>query len=302
MSLTAPQSPTAVTHDTISKSTETVLYLAYGSNLCAETFQGKRGIKPIAAVNVVVPSLDLVFDLPGLPYTEPCFANSRHRNPDSPSPPPPPASVSEKSTTPLLSSTGRGRWQKGLVGVVYEVTGSDFVHIIATEGAGASYQDISVPCYVLAPDTLSVPDTPQSPHFLAHTLCSPNRTLSRPNPDYAQPSVRYLKLLNDGAVEHKFPKDYQVYLRSLHGYHLTGKRQKIGRLLFFALWGPLLGSMFFLMRKYTNKKGRSPPWVVWLLGKFFESMWMCYDGVFKGVFGDGERTIGDDERWDRKVD
>src|SRR2546423_15052437 len=36
-------------------SKDTVLYLAYGSNLSAETFRGKRGIQPISQVNVLVP-------------------------------------------------------------------------------------------------------------------------------------------------------------------------------------------------------------------------------------------------------
>lgn len=36
--------------------------------------------------------------------------------------------------------------------------------------------------------------------------------------------------------------------------------------------------------------GKSPRWVVWLTGKLFESMWRFYDGGFKEVFGEGERT------------
>ncbi|KAL8636113.1 MAG: hypothetical protein Q9228_006458, partial [Teloschistes exilis] len=44
---------------------KTYLYLAYGSNLAASTFQGARGIRPLAALNVVVPELVLTFDLPG---------------------------------------------------------------------------------------------------------------------------------------------------------------------------------------------------------------------------------------------
>ena len=42
---------------------KTVLYLAYGSNLCNETFRGVRGIRPLSQVNVMVPSLRLTFDL-----------------------------------------------------------------------------------------------------------------------------------------------------------------------------------------------------------------------------------------------
>ncbi|KAI4240334.1 MAG: hypothetical protein LQ352_007654, partial [Teloschistes flavicans] len=40
-----------------SRENKTYLYLAYGSNLAASTFQGTRGIRPLAALNVVVPEL-----------------------------------------------------------------------------------------------------------------------------------------------------------------------------------------------------------------------------------------------------
>lgn len=51
---------------------KTILYLAYGSNLAAETFLVKRAIRPMSQVNVVVPELVMTFDLAGLPYVEPC--------------------------------------------------------------------------------------------------------------------------------------------------------------------------------------------------------------------------------------
>lgn len=60
---------------------KTVLYLAYGSNLSAEVFRGRRGIKPISQVNVYAPELSLTFDLAGIPYFEPCFAGTQYRNP-----------------------------------------------------------------------------------------------------------------------------------------------------------------------------------------------------------------------------
>src|SRR5690349_11059871 len=46
----APIDPTALCHDVADddvQKNKTVLYLAYGSNLCDETFLGKRQIKPI---------------------------------------------------------------------------------------------------------------------------------------------------------------------------------------------------------------------------------------------------------------
>ena len=181
---------------------DTVLYLAYGSNLCAETFQGRRGIRPVSQVNVVVPELVMTFDLPGIPYVEPCFANTRYRKqPDTKV-----TTEFDSEKTPLLTPIERRsdyhktRWHKGLVGVVYEVTKSDYAHIIATEGGGASYQDVIVDCYELPPNVDTVPNTPTSQPFKAHTLFSPalppdappkkGGRFTRPDPDYAQASAR----------------------------------------------------------------------------------------------------------------
>lgn len=52
-------------------------YLAYGSNLNSNVFRGRRGIRPLDAKPVLAPGLQLVFDLPGVPYLEPRFANCR---------------------------------------------------------------------------------------------------------------------------------------------------------------------------------------------------------------------------------
>src|SRR5947209_9545368 len=177
---------------------DTVLYLTYGSNLSVETFRGQRGIRPISQVNVVVPELVVTFDLPGVPYSEPCFANTRYRQLD----PVVKGDSSEKDKLLLQPSDyHKDRWQKGLVGVVYEVTKSDYAHIIATEGGGAGYQDVVVDCHTLSDDpTAEVPLLPKGETFKAHTLFSPPRII-RPDPSYAQPSARYLKLITDGAKE-----------------------------------------------------------------------------------------------------
>ncbi|PQE12639.1 gliotoxin biosynthesis protein [Rutstroemia sp. NJR-2017a BBW] len=194
-----------------SSGAETFLYLAYGSNLSAETFKGKRGIKPLSAVNVHVPSLDLTFDLPGIPYTEPCFANTQYRR------------TKPAASTPESSDYHKTRWHKGLVGVVYEVTPEDYRIIIATEGGGASYQDVVVQCYVLPDGSKTVDPVPNGVPFLAHTLLCPldgpdTNRISRPDPNYAQASARYLKLITDGAEEHDLPDDYMAYLITWKAY------------------------------------------------------------------------------------
>jgi hypothetical protein len=271
---------------------KTVLYLAYGSNLCNETFRGVRGIVPLSQVNVVVPSLRLTFDLPGIPYTEPCFANSAARDPSS-------HSHSHSRT----ADYHKDRWHKGMVGCVYEVTLSDYAHIIATEGGGASYEDILVDCYPLPGGIDVVPDVPTTPAFKAHTLFAPVESspptaphttghFGRPDPAYAQPSARYKKLLTDGATELSLPKEYQAYLHDIRPYTITTKRQAVGKAVFTAIWMPFVMMLFALGKKLQDEKGRVPKWFGMVMGWTFMGMWMFYDAGFSQVFGDGERTEG----------
>lgn len=292
----------------------TVYYLAYGSNLCAETFQGKRGIKPLAQLNVVVPELVMTFDLPGLPYVEPCFANTRYRKQATTTP-----TITAKldlEKAPLLSSGvppeyHKDRWRKGLVGVVYEVTKQDYATIIATEGGGASYQDVVVDCYELPLDTDTVPEDPSSSSspFKAHTLFSPaippsppgqpppksGGRIARPDPGYAQASARYLKLITDGADEHQLPTEYKKYLHELRPYTITTTKQKLGQFIFVSIWSPIIMTIIGMEKALADKKGRSPAWLVELLGAVFKAVWASYDLFFKGLFGDGERTIEGNE-------
>ncbi|MCJ1364246.1 hypothetical protein MMC16_003355 [Acarospora aff. strigata] len=288
---------------------DTVLYLAYGSNLCAETFQGKRGIKPLAQVNVLVPELVMTFDLAGLPYVEPCFANTRFRKiPASAQP-----DLLDNETGPLLDTGGspryhKDRWKKGLVGVVYEVSREDYAHIIATEGGGASYQDIVVDCYVL-PTAQTVPEKPDTEPFKAHTLFSPaippnppgkppgksRGRISRPDPSYAQASARYLKLITDGADEHDLPAEYKEYLQDLQPYTITTNRQRLGQYIFLALWMPLVTLLFSMGKLFAGKDGRAPTWMAEFMGAVFRAVWASYDSFFFKLFGDGERTISKDE-------
>jgi hypothetical protein len=272
---------------------KTILYLAYGSNLSAETFKGARGIVPLSAVNAHVPSLSLTFDLSGVPYTEPCFANTKLRDP--------------ANDVPKHGEYHKDRWHKGLIGVVYEVTPEDFRTIIATEGGGASYQDIIVPCYTLAAGGTTVDPHPSGTPFNAHTLLQPrqepkdgkekrnmvtaNGHIQRPDPSYAQPSSRYLKLITDGAEEHSLPSEYLAFLYNIRPYTITTKKQKIGQSLILAVWFPIIMALFGLGKTLADEDGRIPDWLASLLGLVFNALWLGYDKFFKDVFGDGERTM-----------
>ncbi|KAL2868747.1 uncharacterized protein BJX67DRAFT_379696 [Aspergillus lucknowensis] len=290
---------------------KTVFYLAYGSNLAAKTFLGMRGIKPLSQLNVVVPELRLTFDLPGLPYLEPCFAGTHFR------------STSAKGAKSNLSN-GATTWEKHLllqdpdktldqhryngplIGVVYEVTLHDYAKIIATEGGGRGYKDIVVTCYPFSDSydpADSIPERPDTQPVKAHTLLSPAgmkelvqlQTGSAPDfwrkPRYAQPSARYLKLITTGAAEHHLPLEYRRYLAQIQPYHITSWRQQVGKGVFLVLWAPFLLLTLALARTFAGPDGRSPRWVVWFADLVVTSMWGCYDHVFKPIFGDGEKTV-----------
>ncbi|KAK4167094.1 hypothetical protein QBC43DRAFT_312129 [Cladorrhinum sp. PSN259] len=318
----------------------TVLYLAYGSNLCAKTFLGMRGIRPLSQLNVSAPSLDLIFDLPGLPYKEPCFANTTIRKIPTKPPPIPPNLPDVPPIPPPHLQTSFGRrepvWNNGLYGVVYEVTQSDYAKIIATEGAGSSYHDIMVPCFPLPP-SVSVPEKPAIPiprPFLARTLYAPRLPappndaddappsparpfssddtdnsgdngipwykrlllpLRRPSATYAQPSARYLDLILTGAQEHEMPRDYIFYLSKLQPYTITTCRQKLGQVLFLGFWAPLLLLLMSVSKFMADKNGRAPKWVMVLSTVLMNLIWGSYDLFAKGLFGDGERTLEEEE-------
>ncbi|KAH7417421.1 hypothetical protein BKA64DRAFT_300277 [Cadophora sp. MPI-SDFR-AT-0126] len=272
-----------------STSSETILYLAYGSNLSAETFKGTRGIKPLSALNVHVPSLDLTFSLQGIPYVEPCFANTRYHIPPS-------------SRSSTKTDYHKDRWTKGLIGVVYEVTPEDYRTIIATEGGGASYHDVIVPCYALPEGAKTVDPIPSGAPFKAHTLLRPEPTeeehatdgIVRPDPSYAQASARYLKLITSGGEEHELPEEYMAYLYNIRPYTITTMRQRAGQAIIVTTWLPILLMLFGLGKVFADDEGKIPGWLASVMGVFTKALWAYYDLVLKKTFGDGERTIGED--------
>jgi len=146
---------------------------------------------------------------------------------------------------------------------------------------------------------------PSGAPFKAHTLLQPRdeeslrrRTagrIQRPDPSYAQASARYLKLITDGAEEHALPDEYLAYLYNLRPYTITTIKQRAGQGIFLALWFPILIVLIGLGKVAADKDGKYPGWLVKITGLVFGAVWTSYDVVFKGVFGDGERTIGDSD-------
>ena len=275
---------------------ETILYLAYGSNLCAATFQGQRAIRPKSALSVSVPDLELLFDLPGMLYAEPRFANTKHRSrpqlADN-------EHVNEKShllhqeslVPDEQSSAISLGWNQGLIGVVYEITQEEWKHVMRTEGGGSTYADVEIPCYPLEQGASTVPKHPTVPSLTAHTLLATNAGSRYSNGrGFGQPSKRYLDLIRSGAKEHDLPREYQEWLANLKPYMITSTRQKIGRLLLYLIWVPLIMPVFLLGGMVPDKRSRIGVTLTWLVDHLFICMWASYDYGFKWAFGDGEKT------------
>jgi hypothetical protein len=159
-------------------------YLAYGSNLSEKSFLQRRGIKPLRSLAVWSPEFQLAFNLPGLPYVEPRFANVIQV-------------PEEKRNKDGWDETKPQPWGTGLVGVAYYVTSEDMAKILITEGGGSSYQVVQVDCEEV-PNESGLGSAGGKPEKVrANTLFAdnPNRLRAK----HGQPSPRYMNLLRTGA-------------------------------------------------------------------------------------------------------
>lgn len=246
-------------YDPRNQSKDTRLYLAYGSNLCSSVFQGNRGIVPISAVNVVVPELRLGWNLEGIPYAEPCYANAERR---------------DNQTKSIHGA---------LVGVVYEISAADFSHMLRTEGQG--YAETEVECMLLQPGSDTIRIYPHVPPIRAYAVLAADAG-HRPT-KYMQPSQRYLDLLVTGAKEHRLPPQYIKALEAVATYRASTRRQRIGKSLFGMLWFTPVFFAILLERRMADHEGKIPTWVNKVVGMCFSGMWWTHDYWFKPIFGDG---------------
>lgn len=243
-------------------------YLGYGSNMSEQSFLKRRGIKPVRSLVVHAPGVQLAFDLPGLPYAEPRFANV--------------VLLSDKDRLAChWDETSERPWGKGLVGVVYLVTLDDMAKIYATEGGGASYEIIQVECHEIGKGD-------KGETIKANTLYS-----SRPDrrrTQLGQPSLRYMNLLITGAKEKSLPQSYVKFLQGVDVYRRTTVLQTIALSLLAFLMVPCIIPLFTLARVLRNKKGEAPKWVQWSTGRVFKITWGIHDFAFRHLFGSGEVT------------
>ncbi|KAG8844763.1 hypothetical protein FRC20_003396 [Serendipita sp. 405] len=225
-----------------------------------KSFLERRGIRPLKSLVVNAPEVELSFNLPGMPYVEPRFAN-----------------------VTLNAETDDGGpkhpWGKGLIGVAYYITLEDMAQIFRTEGGGSSYQIIQVDCYEIGGTGQKV---------RANTLFANDKRRLRNQ--LGQPSARYMNLLRTGAKEKSLPKEYQDYLENVETYHRTNRLQIFGLVILGSVLLPVFLLGVLVGRLLQNKKGESPRWIQRIKQTIFRGGWAIHDAVLKPLFGSGEVT------------
>lgn len=138
---------------------ENIWYFAYGSNMSSSKFIGGRGIHPLDVARVRLPCWTMTMEIPGLPYSEPAFSSIR------------PSEDATDSTVP------------DVIGVAYLISPDQYRRVIASEGGGIAYSDISVEAVPLTDEDAAR----TGPGPLVRTL---GTILARHPP--ARPSERYM--------------------------------------------------------------------------------------------------------------
>jgi len=104
----------------------------------------------------------------------------------------------------------------------------------------------------------------------------------------------------DGAAELSLPYEYQDFLKGIRSFHITTQRQRLGSFVFLLIWAPWLVLALGGSKIFLDKQGHYPAWFVALTRAFMSAVWASYDDIFKPLFGDGERTIEDNDECNKE--
>ncbi|KAF3396357.1 hypothetical protein F1880_007224 [Penicillium rolfsii] len=245
-----------------------IWYFAYGSNLTSETFRAHRGITPLAALPVYVPGWMLVFDIYGLPYSEPAFASI--------SPIPFSDDADEKAATEVGPSVH---------GTAYLLDRASFISVVASEGGGTAYDEVEL---------LAVPVAEKKSNPIAAKPFYVMTLVKGYGPTVARcPSRRYKDLICGGAQEAQLPETYLKYLDRLPCYDAPRRRwgwRWIGCMLFLAWWSPVMAAAEKLTRATENADGAGhcPRWVQLTIRFMLWVMWLYHDRIHAPIWGRGD--------------
>lgn len=208
---------------------EDIWYFAYGSNMNSKTLTGQRKVDPAESVAAVLPNYKLTFQMPGIPYREPCFA-----------------SVSPSSSSPKPTSKNGNTFEFEVHGVAHKLTYAQWQTVLATEGGAhtesdTGYAAIDVDAHLY--DGRIVP---------VKTLIAKPKTSKLFRGRTVLPSQRYLKLLQEGAADHGLSTEYIKYLHSLEPYNPRGFRRTLGGFLFGLIVFGLIVPVFLPVRLWRE--------------------------------------------------
>ncbi|KAH8888280.1 hypothetical protein GQ53DRAFT_749209 [Thozetella sp. PMI_491] len=236
-----------------------VWYFAYGSNMSSTKFAGDRGIVALSTVAARVPRWRLGFLVPGLPYAEPAFGAIE---------PIPDDGTELASAAPTVQ------------GVLYLITRSQYVQVLASEGGGTAYRAIHVLAEPLSEDNRRrFGARIQAFSLQAHLLRKPAGLAS----------LRYMNLILEGAQEAGLTSKYQAYLQRRPVYLApeTG-RSAVGATVFLRLFGPVMGALERLTKSQIQSDGLAPLWVVLVVRYTVLALWAIHDIIFAPIFGRGD--------------
>lgn len=170
----------------------------------------------------------LVFSMPGVPFREPGFASVHSED----------EGVHDGDAPDVH-------------GVVHRVTRAQWRHILETEGAAGTHDDMGYGVYAVEVEAYDGRVLP------ALTLRTLPKSIVQLKGRSALPSHRYLQLIREGAADHGLDPEYQTWLAGLTHYEAAGWRQRVGAALVGGVVFALLLPVFlarWLMRSARGHK------------------------------------------------
>ncbi|KAJ2800532.1 hypothetical protein H4R21_003138, partial [Coemansia helicoidea] len=175
---------------------------------------GRRGVRPVEALPVVVPGYQLTFDMAGVPYWEPGFGAIEP--------------LDKEDRGPAGGRAADCQVGAPLHCVAFRITRKELEHIVNTEGGSGNpdfgYQLIDIACTTYSGVAL-----------VGQTLVDTQRIASG-----LHPSQRYREILIAGATEHGLSPEYIACLAAVKAYVPQKRGQKVAKYAIAALFAPLL--------------------------------------------------------------
>ncbi|KAJ1721832.1 hypothetical protein LPJ53_003689 [Coemansia erecta] len=238
--------------------------------MSSKVLSGRRQVYPTKSLPVTVPGYQLTFDMVGIPYFEPGFGTIM------------PVSDSEgcdkaASEQSKLVAERMCDCQAGspLHCIAHLITRKELQHIINTEGGNGNpdfgYQLIEVECNTYDGQTITgvtLIDT----HIVTRGY---------------HPSPRYLKIIMDGAEEHKLDSEYIERLKLIKPYVASTIGQKIAKGVLVTTVFPFVIPVIISALSAQILKTKPSRAISLYFEGIKRLLWTMHDWVLRPVFGKG---------------